>query len=217
MTRSKSVYPALIAVLLSPMAANADFIDFEEFNPPINNLINLGTTDFSSNGYNFTNINGIFLIVDNGQSNVPNTGSNTLIMDGGNPASFVLSESSGAAFDLDSLLALESRNTTTGFFQYSSTAIDVLGTFAGGGTVFTTIVLDLFAQENNLLDAQAVTFSGWSGLSSVQFTGVGGVNSGYGFGLDDITVNATSVPEPGTLALLGIGLFGIGLSRRRKV
>lgn len=36
-----------------------------------------------------------------------------------------------------------------------------------------------------------------------------------GFGLDNVTVG--QVPEPGTLALMGLGLVGLGLMRRRQV
>ena len=35
--------------------------------------------------------------------------------------------------------------------------------------------------------------------------------------IDDFRYVAAAVPEPGVLALLGIGLFGMGLARRRKV
>ena len=39
-------------------------------------------------------------------------------------------------------------------------------------------------------------------------------NDSWGWGLDNLTYD---IPEPGTLALLGIGLFGMGLARRKKV
>ena len=37
-----------------------------------------------------------------------------------------------------------------------------------------------------------------------------------GYNITYVAINRTSVPEPGALALLGIGLFGMGLSRRKK-
>jgi PEP-CTERM motif len=40
-------------------------------------------------------------------------------------------------------------------------------------------------------------------------------NTNDGWGIDEVTV--AQVPEPGTLALLGLGLAAIGISRQRKV
>jgi hypothetical protein len=37
-----------------------------------------------------------------------------------------------------------------------------------------------------------------------------------GFVLDEIRFNARVVPEPGMLALLGLGFAGLGFSRRRR-
>ena len=91
-----------------------------------------------------------------------------------------------------------------------SGGLTVTGTLFGGGTIIQSFAV------GNLFESLLLT--GFNDVTSVLFQGSASGNFGeVGFELDNLNTELSApVPAPATLALFGLGLAGLGWSRRKK-
>lgn len=112
---------------------------------------------------------------------------------------------------------MEGYNLNSGSFGRSATRIELLGTFAGGGTISESLNLDLIAAENDVLDSQLFNLAGFNNLSSVKFTGFDALSGDvHAFAVDDLNISFDAAPIPTPVILPGIlTLFGSVVRKKR--
>ncbi len=157
-----------------------------------------------NNGDSFTSTSevGFDIISDTGDWREGHVAGNTApsIFTRSSVASVTVSLTGGGLFDFTSVDFNDGNN--------SGTADYLVTGFLGANTVFSLsggVPLDfgspIASLSNNLIDSLFIQLT---------------LNSSSSANIDNIAVNAATVPEPASIALLGLGLASISFSRRKK-
>ncbi len=183
---------------------NAGLIDFED----LPSYTNYNNSSVFSGGFEIAHSGSFAIIWDNsGQGGTDFSGNGTTRLTSLNDSAITISN--GSVFDLTQFSGGES------WIQQPhtwATSISVTGFFSGGGSTSQVFDLDLFKDPVNGMETFFLN-NNFVNLTSVSFSGLGGNPE---FSIDNILVSSATIPEPISIALLGLGLVGIGFSRRKK-
>lgn len=80
-------------------------------------------------------------------------------------------------------------------------------------TSYSLSIDDIFGGAQSNQGAYYLSFRSDQDIASLNFTSN---DHGDGYGIDNVTVGRARVPEPATVALMGLGLLGLAVSRRRR-
>lgn len=193
-----------VVVLALSGVANATVIDFDAREST--SLVT--SASYSEDGFTFISSDtGSSAFVswgstDTGSTTTGYTGSAAMFNNYADETTFLTADD-GSAFDLNAIDLAEVYNKDS----YAATEVIFTATLAAGGSASYTAVLDL------VFGNQTVNFgSVFNGVTSVSW------DQTYNYHqFDNLVINedAGEIPEPVSLAILGFGLLGLGVVRRK--
>jgi len=201
-------------LLMGAVSAQATLVGFEDI-PNTGNAIQSGSV--TSGGFDFTGLH--YHIIDSPDARIVRNASRSYLTaeaagELGRPVTMTRAE--GGTFTLNQVDVAElwlPNQPGNDFFEVLITANQI-----DGDVLSLAVLLDGIRDgAGGVEDFQTVVLAGWTDLVDVTFTGRNAAGAFGDYSIDNLVVDVVNgVPEPGSLALLGLGLAGLGLSRRRK-
>jgi hypothetical protein len=136
--------------------------------------------------------------------------------DGADATSYLTSGSTGSHAQAAITLGLPGLEKYFGLLWGSVDAYNTLSFYNGATLVGSVTGGDVTGSPNGDQGVNGTLYVNISATGGDSFDRVVATSSQYAFELDNVAFNPTAVPEPVTLSMLGVGLLGLGIARRKR-